>query len=81
MVCAGKPSRRAAAAAACASDWPRRVALATGLSCSVEAPVEEHEKAETGGCDGGAVARPGVGFFSRRMVEPVAGVRKFRAGL
>jgi len=45
-----------------------------GFQFGVEASVEEHEKTEARGFDGGAVSGPGVRFFAGRIVEPVAGV-------
>ena len=41
---------------------------------SVQASVKEHEKPESGGFDGGAVATPAIRLFAGRIVEPVAGV-------
>jgi hypothetical protein len=63
MVCAGKPSRRAAAAAACASELAEARGFGDGFQfgrfkLGIEASVEEHEESEAGGFDRGAVAGP-----------------------
>ena len=43
---------------------------------SVEASVEEDEKAEAGRFDGCTLASPGVRPLARRIIEPVASVRE-----
>ena len=40
----------------------------------IEASVEQHEEAESGGFNGGAMAGPGIRLVAGRIVEPVSGV-------
>ena len=76
IVPAGKPSRRAEATAAWASDLPSRAAFETVFRLGVEPSVEEHEKSESRGLQGLPFPRPGVGLLAGRMVEPETGVGK-----
>src|ERR1700722_1379667 len=55
---------------------PEASCVCAGFQLGVEPPVEEHKKSESGGLDGGAMTGPSVGRRSRRIVQPVSGVRK-----